>query len=306
MRSGVTLAFALTGTLSLAGGSRVAYADDPPPSVPAATPKHDLDLAETAYANVDFEGASNFARHALGQRGLTQDELVRGYRMLARVDAVLDRSDESRAAFVMLLTLSPDEKDDKNLPPKMTDRLAEARGVVSGFAVRPGIEVTAALRQREGGAVRVALHDPTHIAHHVVVSYRWTGDGSFVTRTRDAADTLSVDVPPPPPGASRFDFYAEGLDDHDSIVFESGTPDGPRTTSLALVEIVPPPPRITPLPPPSHETPNRGVFASPVFWAIAAGAVVAGGVILFAATRPGSATSVSLSPSLDCGGVRCN
>jgi hypothetical protein len=305
MRSGVTLALALAGTLTLVGTASPAHADDPQP--PAATPKQDLADADAAYANIDLEGAGKLARHALDQRGLTHEELVRGYRMLARVDAVLDRSDESRAAFVMLLTLSPDERDDKNLPPKMSDRMAEARGVLSAFATRPGIEATAALRQREAGAVRVALHDPTHIARHIVVRYRWGADGTFVGRSSAAADTLSVEVPAPPPGVSRFDFYSQALDDHDSIVFESGTPDAPKTTSLALVEVVAPPPRVLfPPSPPPHETLQRSVFVSPVFWAIAAGAVVVGGVILFAATRPGSANAVSLSPSLDCGGVRCN
>jgi hypothetical protein len=305
MRSGVTLALALSGTLTLAVASTIAQADDPPTTVASA--KHDLDEADNAYANVDFEGASKFARLALDRRSLTHDELVRGYRMIARTAAVLDRADESRAAYVMLLTLSPDEKDDKNLPPKMTDRLAEARGVISGYAVRPGLDATAALRQREAGAIRVVLHDPAHVTRHVVVAYRWTGEGAFVSQTSAAVDTLAVVVAPPPPGVSRFDFYAQALDDHDSVLFESGTSDAPRTTSLALVEIAPPPPRVIPPPPPTpHEATHRSVFASPVFWVIATGAVVVGGVVLFAATRSGSPTSVSLSPSLECGGVRCN
>ena len=60
MRSGVTLALALSGTLTLAVASTIAQADDPAPTVASA--KHDLDDADTAYANVDFEGASKFAR----------------------------------------------------------------------------------------------------------------------------------------------------------------------------------------------------------------------------------------------------
>jgi hypothetical protein len=307
MRSGVTLAVALSGLVMLVGAPSSALAQNPPPAAVAATAKHDLDEADAAYEHVDFEGAGKLAQRALDRRGLTHEELVRGYRMLARVDAVLDRDDESRAAFVMLLTLSPDEKGDKNLPPKMTDRLAEARGVVSAFPVRPGIETTATLRRREGGAVRVSLRDPTHLVRHVRVAYRWSDEGAFATSSRDAAESISVEIPAPPAGASRFDFYADALDDHDSVVFENGTPATPITTSLALVDIAPqPPPRVLPLFPPPRESTSRSVFASPVFWAVAAGVVVAGGVILFAATRPGSASSVSLSPSLDCGGVRCN
>jgi hypothetical protein len=265
----------------------------------AAGTATDIEAAETAYANLDYELANKLAAEALTRRGLTHEQLVRAYRVLARTHAVLDHEKEARAAFVWLLTIAPDEKEDPAMPPKVNDRIAEARGVLSGYPSKPGVEIVAALRPHEAGTLRVTARDPTHVVKKIVVAWRW-GAGPWTT-VELASGVTTVDVSAPPVNATRLDFWAQALDDRDDVVLEDGSASAPKSD-------VPPSPVEPPKPPPKR-TPEEGhpsIFASPIFWAIVGGVVLTAGVVTYAATRPATATSVALSPTFYCGGVRCN
>lgn len=268
----------------------------------SASPQADLEAAETAYAELEYEKANKLSADVVKQKGLTHDQLVRAYRLLARTHAVLDHDKDARAAFVVLLTISPDEKEDRAMPPKVTDRMAEARGALGGYPSKPGIDATALLRPHEAGTLRVVVRDPTRIVKKVVVGFRWGTTGKFTTSEVSAEAT--VDVPASPANVSRLDYYAQAFDERDNAVFEVGNPTSPKTSTLALPVRDEPPPK--PREPKDERPASRSFFASPTFWGIA-GAVLAGGALLtFVATRPGQATSATLTPSFTCGATRCN
>ena len=301
----------LIAPAALAPFAHVARArDNKPAAAPAtsagrtATPsgnvQSDLDAAEKAYGDLEYEKSNKLADAVIKQRGLGHDALVRAYRLLARTHAILDHDKDARDAFALLLTYSPDEREDKNLPPKVTDRQLEARGMLSGYGAKPGIEVSPALRAREAGIVRVTTRDPTHVVRKVIVGYRWGSSASFTTATVASGDLVAVDVSAPPAGVSRLDYYAQALDDRDDAVFESGNPSVPKTAMLDVSS--------------SSSSASGGsrvneksksIFVSPVFWAIAGGIALGAGVGIFAATRPASPSSTTLSPSLMCAGTRC-
>ncbi len=266
----------------------------------------DLEAAETAYAELEFDTANKLSADVIKQRGLTHDQLVRAYRLFARTHAVLGHDKDARAAFVVLLTIAPDEKEDRGLPPKVTDRMMEARGVLSGYQAKPGIEVTPVLHAHEAGTLRVTTRDPTRIAKKVVVGWRWGAAGKFTTSDIATGD-VTVDVPVSPANVSRLDYYVQAFDDRDDAVFEVGNPTTPKTISLAppTRDEAPPPPKPRDTKDEARPT-GKSIFASPIFWAVVGVVVIAGSVITYAATRPGTATSASLSPSLVCGTARCN
>ncbi|MFX5668703.1 hypothetical protein ABTE14_20800, partial [Acinetobacter baumannii] len=77
---------------------------------------------------------------------------------------------DARAAFVWLLTIAPDEQEDRKLPPKVTDRMAEARGALSGYHAKPGMDLVAQVKAHEAGTLRLTTRDPTRIVKKVVVA----------------------------------------------------------------------------------------------------------------------------------------
>ena len=282
--------------------SQTSHSSAPPPVAASGNVRQDLDAAERAYVDLEYDKANKLADAVIKQRGLGHDTLVRAYRLLARTHAVLDHDKEARDAFAMLLTYAPDEKDDKNLPPKVTDRQLEARGMLSGYGGKPGLEVLPDLRgrAREASLLRVTTRDPTHIVRRVVVGYRWGASGSFTTAAIASGELVAVDVSAPPSGTSRLDYYAQALDDRDDAVFEIGNPLVPKTAMLDASSF-------------GGASSGAGggggehktIFASPIFWAIAGGIVLGASAGIYAATRPGSSSSATLSPSLMCGGTRC-
>jgi tetratricopeptide (TPR) repeat protein len=72
----------------------------------------DIDAGEAAYAGLDYEKANSLAQKAVGQRGLSHDQVVRAYRLLGRTYAVLGKSQQAIDAFEKLLTYAPDERAD--------------------------------------------------------------------------------------------------------------------------------------------------------------------------------------------------
>jgi hypothetical protein len=170
------------------------------------------------------------------------------------------------------------------------------------------MEVTASLVAGDGGSLRVTTRDPTHVVQRLVVGWRWGIQGPFSTSTPVVGDAIEVPVATAPPGAARLDYYAEALDDRGDVVFEAGNEAAPKT---ALVPVLPPPPP-PPVLLPAHAEPRstRSVFASPVFWAVAGGVILAAGTGAYFGLRGNREetlppSSTSLGPILLCGANRC-
>lgn len=268
-----------------------------------APPPADVETAEALYAKLDYEAANGVAERVVKKSGLTHEQLVRAYRVLAVTYAVLDKEDQAREAFLQLLTYDPDYTADPNLGPKVNTPFSEARGSFRSLSSKPGIEVSASVNT-SGGTLRVTTRDPTRVVKKVNVGYRWTSSGEYTVSQVSASDgAAAVEVAAPPAGRTRLDFYVQALDDRENAVLEAGNPSVPKS---AFAEA-------------SSGRAGAGggnnikqesggsVFSSPIFWVAASAVLIGGGAAAFFALRPNDpSTRASLSPVINCGTDRCN
>jgi hypothetical protein len=259
----------------------------------------DVDTAEQLYAKLDYEQANAVAERVVKKSGLTHDQLVRAYRVLAVTCAVLDKEEQARDAFLQLLTYDADYQADPNLGPKVNTPFMEARGSFRSLPTKPGIDVSASV-STNGGTLRVTTRDPTRIVKRVNVGYRWTSSGEYsISQINPGEVVVAVEVAAPPPGRTRLDFYVQALDERENAVLEAGNPSVPKS-AFAEAGVGGGPAR-------GGKTEGGSIFASPFFW-IAAGVVVVGGsTAAFFALRPQDPpTRATLSPVIVCGTDRCN
>jgi len=269
----------------------------------------DVETAEQLYAKLDYEGANAVAERVAKKTGLTHDQLVRVYRVLAVTNAVLDKEEQARDAFLQLLTYDPDYQADPNLGPKVNTPFMEARGSFRSLSSKPGIEVSASL-STSGGTLRVTTRDPTRMVKRVNVGYRWTSSGEYSVSQLSAGEQVAaVEIAAPPAGRSRLDFYVQALDERDNAVLEAGSPAVPKSafaeagsgggaggtkggaggTGGAKAEG------------------GGSILSSPIFWIVAGAVVIGGAAATYFAVRPQEPpTRATLSPVILCGTDRCN
>lgn len=291
----VALSALLVSVLVPAGSIALAAPKAPAAERPAPSAT-DVAAVEQQYAKLDYEQANVGAeRIAQKGRGLTHDELVRTYKVLAVTHAVLDHAEQAKDAFVALLTFDPSYAVDPNLGPKVQTPFLEARGFWRAQGAKPGIEITAVVRGTEPGTLRVTTRDPTRIVRAVTVGFRWGSTGAFTLGTVLVGDGVAVEVPTAPAGKARLDYYAQAVDERDNVLFEVGRAAVPRS---AFVEA-------RPAAAPAKVEEGSSIFASPIFW-LATAAVVAGGATAgYFAFRPGPPVAATYQPSLECGSSRC-
>jgi hypothetical protein len=256
----------------------------------------DVETAEALYAKLDYEQSNGVAEKVVKQqRGLSHDQLVRAYRVLAVTYAILDKEEQARDAFLQLLVYEPEYTADSNLGPKVTTPFVEARGIFRSYAAKPGLDVAVNVRA-DGGQLRVTTRDPTHIVKKVNVGHRWTSSGEYAVTQVSVGDGVPVEIAAAPQGRTRLDFYAQAVDERDNAVFEAGSAQVPKS---AFVEAG------------SRRggggkeggKEGGGVLSSPVFWIIAGAAIVGGGAAAFFFLRPEDPpTKAALSPVIVCGG----
>ena len=207
---------------------------------------------------------------------------------------MLDREAQARDAFVMLLTYEPDFQADPNLGPRVTTPFFEARGFWRSQPVRPGIDVTATVRAKGAGGRRSTLRDPSHIVKRAGTGYRFGPNGAFQKQPLTPDETLTIDLPEPPTGVARLDYYVQAFDEKDNAIMERGRPAAPKSVRVEA---------------PASKTAaseggeKKGFFSGTGFWAVAAGAVIVGaGTAIFLATRPQDpASNTRVSMTLFCG-----
>jgi len=266
------------------------------PAVAHADGSGDLAKAEQAYGALDYPAAHAAARSVVQRGDLSHDELVRATRILALSSVALEKPAEAKDAFVLLLTYDPTYVVDPKLGPRYREPFNEAKGFWSSQSSKPGIDTQVMVSPRAPGSIRVATKDPTNVVRRVIVSYRWAPSKNFVQAAAKTGDA-HVDVPAPPSGSTRLDYFVRAEDAAGSAVFEAGTAAPPRF-SVVQAEATR-----------AEAKENKSIFASPIFW-IVTGVIVAGGATaaIVAATQGGGTTAVTSNrwtPALGCGGVRC-
>ncbi len=268
----------------------------------------DLVAAETAFAQLSYDDAIKRAEAAIKVGGLSHDQLRRSYKVLALARAGSDQADKAREAFVQLLTYAPDYALDASHGPKIQQPFLEARGFWRGQSGRPGLDVSALLREGESGTLRVTLRDPTRIVKRAVIAYRW-GTAAPFKRVDAAVGDQVIVIPAPPSGVTRLDYFAQAFDAQQDAVFESGNESVPKT---AILDVSQRRPVGGDGAPPREE--SGSLFSKPVFWVVTALVLVAGGVTtgLILANKKGDTreeqlppTQSSVAPILLCGIERC-
>ncbi len=259
----------------------------------------EVETAEQLYAKLDYEGANAVAERVVKRTGLTHDQLVRAYRVLAVTYAVLDKEELARDSFLQLLTYEADYQADPNLGPKVNTPFMEARGSFRSLSAKPGIEVSANL-STNGGTLRVTTRDPTRIVKRVNVGYRWTSSGEYsISQVNPGEVVVAIEVAAPPPGRTRLDFYVQALDERENAVLEAGNPSVPKS---AFAEA-----GFAGVAPKDGKAEGGSIFHSPFFWIAAGVALVGGGTAAYFALRPQDPPSrATLAPVILCGTDRCN
>lgn len=255
-----------------------------------------ISKAEQAYAQLDYASANTAAQAAIASGGLNHDELTRATRVVALTSVALERPAEAKDAFVALLTYDPAYVVDAKLGPRYREPFNEAKGYWAAQSSKPGMESSEMISARAPGSIRVVTRDPTGVVARVVVAYRWAPAKIFVQIASKTGDQ-HIDVPAPPVGSSRLDYYVRAEDARANAVFENGTSASPKF-GLVRVESV------------STTKESSSVFASPWFWVVTGALLAAGGATagVLAVTQGGSTTTVvsnTWTPSLGCGGARC-
>lgn len=294
---GLCFAIALTSSVTFAKPPK----NQPPPDPPPA----DVETAEQLYAKLDYDKANDVATRVLKLKGLTHDQLVRATKILAITDAVLDKEDDAKDAFLTLLVYDPDYTVDQNLGPKVSGPFLEARGHYRSLPTKPGLEVAPTIRT-DGGQLHVITRDPTKLAKTVKVGWRWTSSGDYTVSSLPVGEG-NVEVAAAPPGRTRLDYYAQALDDRDNSVFESGSAAVPKTAFADMGPKTSGPVMTGPTTGPKGEDKKSGgVLSSPIFWIIT-GAVVVGGATaaFFVFRKNDDPTSATLSPQIRCGPDIC-
>lgn len=297
LRAGLALVLAV----SLASPEVMAQRGKPSGASTLAAPPADVETAEQLYAKLDYEQANSVAERVVKKNGLTHDQLVRAYRVLAVTYAVLDKEEQARDAFLQLLTYDAEYQADPNLGPKVNTPFMEARGSFRSLSSKPGIEVSANV-STGGGNLRVTTRDPTRIVKRVNVGYRWTSSGDYtVTQINPGEAVVAIEVAAAPPGRTRLDFYVQALDDRENAVLEAGNPSVPKSAFAEAGA------RAGGGGDKGGKTEGGSIFSSPIFWIVAGAAVAGAGTAAYFAFRPQDpASSASLSPVIFCGSDRCN
>lgn len=258
----------------------------------------DVETAEQLYAKLDYDKANEVAERVIKQRGLSHDQLVRAYRVLAVTYAILDKDEAARDAFLQLLVFDPEYAVDTNLGPKVSTPFVEARGQFRLLPSKPGIDVSANVRS-DGGRLRIMMRDPTHVVKKINVGYRWTSSGEYTVSKLDAGDG-TVEVAPATQGRTRLDFYAQAVDERESAVFEAGSPHVPKSAFIEAGSRA----KDADL---AGEKSGGSILSSPLFWVLAGAAVLGGGTAAYFVARPEDPpTKAALTPQLRCGSDPCN
>jgi tetratricopeptide (TPR) repeat protein len=243
----------------------------------------ELQQAEEAYQNIDFEGVQSHALAALRAGGHPRAELVRIYQLLGVSASALEQEEQARDYFIRMLALDPDADLDESVPPRLRDPYLEARGV---WAARPTRLELAVHLDRAQSALRVELVDPSHMARYIAIHARLEGAAQYEDHEVPATAIATAPVQGAAQ-ADRVEYYVEVLDEHRNVVVDAGSAFQPRVVGRQ------------PVGPGGSGQSGPSVFEEPAFWIITlivlgAAAGITGGIIADQRSRIGVQTGVTI------------
>jgi hypothetical protein len=229
-------------------------------AAPAGADPAQLDRAQQAIDDIDYEAAKRHVSEALEAGGLSLRDHLRALRIAGEVEAALGDVDAARRHFATWILLAPDAALPGGLSPKITEPFEAARAEVAAdgpFAVEVRLE-------RTGGQVQVLLdvQDPLSL----IAGFDATAGDATVRGTGTSAELAAGD----------------GRVTVEVSVFDQ------RGNQLAVERAVLGPAAAAP--PPARTAPGRSGFPAIVRWPTWAGlAVVAAGTGGYFTWRVGQA-----------------
>ncbi|UJR79050.1 hypothetical protein [Sandaracinus amylolyticus] len=245
-----------------------------------------VDEARRLYAELEFAGAVDAARRALGTPGARDVERASALETMGSALVVLDREEAAREAFESLFRIDPYwAVREPSGSPRIRRFVETVRArMVPDAALDPEIalHLEAPSAARAGSSTRVAIDVEGRPSDRATVRVLARNEGELEWRTIDAERdgerfVASVDVPA---GVGSIELYAELRDGRDRVVARAGGP------------LVP------------SSVPVRGDAGGSIaeewwFWALIGGAVIvvgAGVAIGVAASDGGQAPGGTLPP----------
>lgn len=277
-----------------------AYAEPPAPDTAALRGVDHLVAAEKLYGELDFSGAARAAEAALAGGGLSKEQVVRSYRLLAIARSALDDASGARAAFVTLLGVEPAFVVDANLGPRVTSPFEEAKAFWATQQGRPTLAASASAKPGGPGVIRISVRNPLGFFKDVRAGHRLRGTQAFTMTSVPPGDT-SIPIEATQK-AAMLEYFVVGLDAQNNVLAASGTEASPQTLFIDA----PPPPKPPALPPRRAPEQRNSVFASGWFWGVVGVVVLGGAAVGYAATRPPQPpTSALAAGQIWCGAGPC-
>ena len=230
-----------------------------------------LKLAQTMFAGGHFNDAAGVLDRLLREPDSTRELLAEAYLLRGRVAAGVGDPLAAEAQFRRALELRPAIEIPDPRGGQEAAALDAARKTTGGglrlVQTPPGEVVpnqTARIDVRIEG-------DSEKLVAELELGYRAADTGAFLTARAKPPVTLTVPGPTLAPGA-RVDYYVRALDEHGSVLAESGTP----TLPFRLQVAVPYEPR---------REPSR-FYQKWWFWTLVGATAAGAGAITYIETRP--------------------
>jgi len=152
----------------------------------------DLDAAQKAYADVEYQRCRDRAQAALLVPG-SVDERVRAYRLLGLCAAATNDTDTAREAFRLMLAIDPTARLQDGLSPRFTSSFREAKG--SWVGTTP-LALTLKEEAIKGSTrtVTVGLADDAEL----VAKIGWRAPGGTEGKAVKASSLVELELPAGP------------------------------------------------------------------------------------------------------------
>jgi tetratricopeptide (TPR) repeat protein len=239
-----------------------------------------LKLAQTMFAAGQMQEAAGVLDRLLREPGNGREMLAEAYLLRGRVAAGAGDVLGAEAQFKRALELRP-SAEIADARPQESGALAAARQSVGGGGLKLVETPLGEVPARKPARIDVKVEGDTEkLVDALELAYRPGDSGAFLTaRAKPPTAPLEVPAPVLSPGA-RVDYYVSALDEHGSVVAESGTATLPFRLRV--------------------EAPPQVGYAGPPKWyqhwwlwtivgAVATGATVA----TYVATRPEKLTTIN-------------
>jgi hypothetical protein len=192
-----------------------------------------LSKARALYTDMHYDEAYRAYRDALAARGNRPADMVEIYQHLGALAALLNRPDEATDHFLRMLCLNPDAQIPEDMPPKVQQPYAAAKG--KSATVTPFRLAHTPVNQLSAhGSLEVEVEltpDTLGMANGINLRYRALGQPVFSAVRKEGTGRLFFSISPSElPPDRDVEYFWQIEDSYGGVLWESGSE---RTPFLA-------------------------------------------------------------------------